>query len=78
MKLSCLKRAGWGREGYFLCEIRDSDEFFSKSKSNWEVVKKYFSNKRKSIREQMVKESLVTYLLDVNGESILSDIFIRC
>ena len=34
-----------------LCEIRDSDEFFFKSKSNWEVVKKYFSNKRKSIRQ---------------------------
>ena len=53
MKLSCLKRGGGGvgREGYFLCEIRDSDEFFSKSKSNWKVVKKYFSNKRKSIRQ---------------------------
>ena len=40
-----------GAGGVFLCEIRDSDEFFSKSKSNWEVLKKYFSNKRKSIRQ---------------------------
>ena len=36
-----------GAEGVFLCEIRDSDE----SKSNWEVVRKYISNKRKSIHE---------------------------
>ena len=47
-----FKEGRVGAGGVFLCEIRDSDEFFSKPKSNWEVVKKYFSNKRKSIRQK--------------------------
>ena len=51
-----------GAGGVFLCEIRDSDEFFSKSKSNWEVVKKYFSNKRKSIREHPISDYFMSQI----------------